>query len=62
MKTFQKFLTICCMGLFVASIAACGGGPADVETTDEAERNLPPAATGDMAPDDPDSGQATSFE
>lgn len=62
MKTFQKIMTMCCLAMFVASFAACGGGPGEVKKTDEADRTLPPAATGNTDTDDPNSGISASFE
>ena len=62
MKTLQKIVTVCCLALFVASVAACSGGPGEVKKTDKADMTLPPAASGNVNPDDPDSGASASFE
>ncbi len=63
MKTIQKILTGCCLALFVASFAACSGGPGEVKKADKADMNLPPAASSDTVnPDDPNSGTSASFE
>ena len=60
MKTFQKLIASICLALFVASFAACGADTSEIKTVDEADRNLPPAATGDGAGED--DGAQTSFE
>lgn len=63
MKTLQKIFTVCCLALFVASVAACSGGPGEVKKTDKADMTLPPAAANaNVNPDDPNSGANASFE
>ena len=62
MSLFKKVCMACMLALFVGSFAACGGGPGEVKITEEKDMNLPPAATGEMSPDDPDSGIDTQFQ
>lgn len=59
----RKFLAICCVATFVASMVACGG-PGEVKKTDAADRNVPGQNADGSEPDteDPNSGAATGFE
>ena len=59
----RKFLALCCVATFVASMVACGG-PGEVKKTAEEDRNVPGQTTDGSEPDidDPNSGAAAAFE
>jgi len=60
MKFLRSCLVIAMLAGFIVSFSACGG-PGEVETVEEGQRSLPPAAQG-VDPTDPNSGAGTTAE